>query len=259
MGMDLYKQEFVISTNDELNIRELLVGINVNQNKKNQLIEDYGIKNIKEDEKTIFEPKTLLAKWFPKKNNDDFSDEFMWDFSNREIGFHFLLEYNEKTKKQYFREDDDFSLEYEDGIVYKIEQLAESFSDKEFNTIIETKYGNLLFLKPEDMEFETYTYILANNKEEIGYMRKPFRHTITNEERNKQPANVINIGNFQGVDFNEIIKVMNKAIYFEYYCFITYSDREIMDELALFVEEESREHFLSMKPENKYQYVSIDW
>jgi len=259
MGMDLYKEEFSISTDNEQNTKDLLIGININQMKKNQFIEDYGIKNIKEIKETLFEPKTLLSKWFPKNNYRKFSSEFMWDFSNREKGFHFLLEYNEETQKQYLKEDENFSLEYEDGIIYKIIQFAESFSEKKFNTIIETKYGNLLFLKPEDMEIETYTYILANNKKEIGYMRKPFRHTITKEERNKQPANVIDIGNFRGVDFDEIIKVMNKAIYYEYYCFITYSDREVMDELSLFVPEENREYFLSMKPENKYQYVSIDW
>jgi len=227
MTIDLYKKEIV---NKDKKHRKIEVGKDISEAQLFNLKNYFGIENIKISKEPIFEPEILLKKWFSNQKLENFSSNFLWDFYNIDSSFFFLLEYNQETKEK---------LQKDKELFNKIFLFIDNLKNKIFDEIIVTQYGNLICFNPQDIKYNTYTdlYIPFN---EIEYNRINFNIKNRKEEE----------------DFFSILK---KAFYMDCYCFISYNEKEILEELIKFVPEDKKREFLELQLTKENECLTLEW
>jgi len=272
MGMDLYCYEIKeTKENDEDN--EIYIGENIS---------DDNLKTLKANFPTIkkrthYEAhlNNVLKKFFKLSdaeiNKINFDDlDFVFDVSLEKAN-KFILQLNphyhdliidlnleaDTTK-------DDGNKKRIDNILSKLqteidEYIETVFEDNIFGKVFDSKFGKTLLLD-ESFSDKIFGYSLEKiERNEIGYMRKPFRH-YNSEEHNTKDTFVV--GNFSGVKYDSISEVFEKETIHEpdsAYVFIDFNHANAIDILAQFIPEYDREYFLSLKPKNHKQVVCIDW
>jgi len=177
----------------------------------------------------------LLKQWFPQQKEENFMNNFTWDFSNREIGFHFLLEYNKETIDNLSSEDNN----QEPSLFKTIWSYVENIEEKVFNKIINTRYGNLIFFNPKELKYDIIYYLTAPSKE-LNHVRLDFN--IKTKEQEKS-----------------FFSILKKAYYIDSRCCISYQDRFIIEELIKFTSEKDKQSFKELILENDKQILLLDW
>lgn len=263
MGMDLYK--YIINNEQKTeNKKEIYVGRNLNKEQLDSL-SNFNLISKKIVDDDNFWQMVLSKFGYNKDDISKINKLFFWDlrFDQKDLK-PFVLKFNEKTLNDINKIDDEIDKLYLDNKDTKKSYLKlEKYYNDILNSVKELKYskfGEIYFLdKNINTDFEYF--ISCSDIEEIGYMRKPFKHynqkpTISNDKT------TFYIGNFAGTDVDKLRNdLFNKCIYHKSEAVLTLTENHnyLLEDFLNCIPEHNRETFTSLFPIKNNEVISIDW
>ena len=250
MGMDLYKYKATKTSDDEL----LFIGTKLTE-KELSFFENFEI---------VIENDVDMDK-VSEFAKEKFNTEIVELFYSFEGENTYLLKMNEKTytdlnnleknmnEADEYEDYDKFSKIMETKIV-SIERDISKYTEK--GKDIEIKYGTLYLMKDVPMQEEFY---IKCNRDEVGYMRKPFRHYST-PTKSENGTTTLYIDNTTGAKKEDLDTLYNKANYKkDTSIFVVTNKHDIENEFLTCVSEDNLEYAKSLFPLMDDEVIAIDW
>ena len=251
MGMDLYK--YVINNKEEGTKNLIYIGKDLS-NKELSYFEN-------------FEIKTFLSADMKKVNNiskeifnEDLSEMF-YDFSEH-TNLNFILKPNNKLdnelkKETYFIDDvkeREAAEKYQEELVKSIQEDINKYS--KVNEKINIDSGILYIVKEVPTVKEFY---LSNSYEEVGHIRKPFRHRQT-PPKNEDGVTTIYIDNTTGVDKEKLDIFFKKCNYNEDEAILSFTNKhDVKEDFLSCLSKEMYPYGEKLFPLKDNECICIDW